>query len=400
MLSQSLEAINENFLKKLCDDRYAESQSLEFKRDLPGSADKDKHELCKDVSALANADGGDILYGVDEAGGVADCIAPIATDSPDSAIRRLSQVLDAGVEPRIQGLKIHHVDIAGGIALVIRVPSSFDGPHCIRTNSNRRFVIRNGTNVVDMSFDQIRSAFDRTATLAEQSRRFISDRRKSIADGQTPVPLMDGAQLALHLVPIAGQAGRRQVDLREVHNRTFTNFFGQDWGGGSRTFNLDGLVIHPGGVGPDGCYGYVHIFRNGAIEGVELGGATREIRPGVSKPIVWSLQMSTFFYSSIKKFLSGVKEWGYSGPALLSASILNAKGYELGIDNAYFQFRRATADRQNLVPSEVWIEDVEAVDLDQTIRPVLDTLWQAFGVERCADFDETTGQFSPRRGYR
>lgn len=397
MLSQSLEAIDESFLEKLCDDRYTESQSLEFKRDLPGNTDKDKHEVCKDVSALANADGGDILYGVSENGGVADCLAPISTDAPDAAILRLSQVLDAGVEPRIQGLKIRHINVAGGIAIVIRVPSSFDGPHCIRANSNRRFVIRNGTGVVDMSFDQIRNAFDRTATLTEQSRRFISSRRQLIADGQTPVPLMNGAQLALHLVPIAGQAGRKQVDLREIHSRTFVNFLGQDWGSGSRTFNLDGLVIHPGGVDPEGCYGYVHIFRNGAIEGVELGGAIREIRPGVSKSIVWSLQMSNFFYGSIKKFLSGVKGWGYSGPALLSASILNAKGYELGVDDAYFQYRRATADRQNLVPSEVWIEDLEVVDIDSTIRPILDTLWQAFGVERCVDFDDETGKFSPRR---
>lgn len=397
MLLQPLETIDEGFLKKLCDDGYAESQTLEFKRDLPGSTDKDKHEICKDVSALANADGGDIVYGVNENGGVADCIAPIITDVPDAAIRRVSQVLDSGVEPRIQGLKIRHIDVVGGIAIVIRVPSSFDGPHCIRTNSNRRFVIRNGAGVVDMSFDQIRNAFDRTATLAEQARRFIAARRQLIADGNTPVPLMSGAQLALHLVPIAGQAGRKVVDLREVHSRTFTDFLGEDWGGGSRTFNLDGLVIHPGGVDPEGCYGYVHIFRNGAIEGVELGGALREVTPGVSKSIVWSLQMSKFFYSSMKTFLLAVRGWGYSGPALLSVSILNAKGYELGIDDAYFRFRRATADRENLVPSEVWIEDLETVDLDSTIRPLLDTLWQAFGVERCADFDEKTGQFSPRR---
>lgn len=397
MLLHSLDRIDEALLQKICQDGCPESSTLEFKRDLPGNSDKDKHEICKDVAALANADGGDLVYGVDEKAGVAAALSPLTTEPADAAIRRITQVLDAGIEPRIQSIKIQHVEIAGGYAVVLRVPSSFDGPHCVRTNSNRRFVMRNGTGVVDMSFDQVRGAFDRTATLAEQARRFISERRKLIAERNTPLPLINGPQLAVHLVPIAGLAGRRTIDLRPIYSQSFTEFLGSDWGGGSRTFNLDGLLIHPGGTGEDGHYGYNHIFRTGALEGVELGGAVREISPGTKKSIVWSLDMSKFFYHSTKHFLEAVKRWGFAGPALLGMSILNVKGYELGIGDMFFRFSRATADRPHLIPADVWVEDVDSVDIDNTIRPFLDTLWQAFSVERCLDFDDKTGAFAPRR---
>ena len=82
--------------------------------------------------------------------------------------------------------------------------------------------MRNDTWVVDMSFDQIRGAFDRTASLAEQARRFIANRRQLIAEGQAALPLISGPQLLIHLVPIAGLAGRRTVDLKPIYEKSYT----------------------------------------------------------------------------------------------------------------------------------------------------------------------------------
>ena len=71
MLLSTLDQITEAALRKLCDDRCPESNSLDFKRELPGNSDKDKQELLKDVCALANADGGDLVYGIEEVAGAA-----------------------------------------------------------------------------------------------------------------------------------------------------------------------------------------------------------------------------------------------------------------------------------------------------------------------------------------
>ena len=394
MLPRSVTAIDENDLRQLCDSECPESQTLDFKRELPGKLDQDKHELCKDVVALANAEGGDLVYGIEEKDGVAGSIVGITTETADVAIRRINQVLDAVIEPRIHGLRMQHIPVSEGYVLMLRVPASYDGPHCIRTNGNnkqqRRFVMRNGTMVSDMSYDQIRAAFDRTATLAEQARRFIANRRELIANGETPVPLKEGPKLVIHLVPISGLAGRMAVDLRTVYHVNYNDFIDDEWGGGTRFFNIDGLVVYPGFGRDKGEEGYNHIFRTGALEGVTLGGESLE-----KQFSLWSLKMSKFYYQSMNMFSEAVKSLELSGPGLLGLSVFNVKGYELVIDRHNRSHKMA--DRQHLVPSEMWIEDIENVDIGSVIRPLLDTLWQAFGIERCLDFDDKTGKFAPRR---
>lgn len=397
MLLQTLDQVSADLLSKLCDDRCPESDTLDFKRDLPGGLDKDKQELLKDVCSLANTDGGDIVYGIEEKAGAASALTPIVGESADAAKRRISQVLDAGLEPRVQGLRLHHVEVAGGYVLVVRVPASFDGPHCVRTNNNRRFVMRNGTSTTDLTFDQLRAAFDRTATLAERARRFIAGRLQLVIDHKSPKPLIAGPLWVVHLVPVAGLTGRQTVDLNTLYSKDFTQFLGDDWGGGSRTFNLDGLVVHPGGRQDESYDAYTHIFRTGAMEGVSLGGKKSQLRPGgPERSIVWSLDMSKFFRNSVDTFMQSAKRWGFAGPAVLSIAVLHVEGYELGIGDVFHRFSQAVSDRPHLVLPEVWIESLDTADLDGAIRPMMDMLWQAFGVERCLDFDVTTGAYSPR----
>jgi predicted HTH transcriptional regulator len=197
LLLQKLEDIDADFLRQLCDDKCPESASLDFKRELPRSSkkeeeDKDKQELLKDVCAFANTDGGDLVYGISDKDGAAEKVMPIVDEAADAAERRLRQVLDAGIEPRIQGIRFQRVEIDTSYVLIVRVPASFDGPHCARRDNLRRFVMRNGTLTSDMTYDQLRAAFDRTATLAEQARRFIDERLRLIKVRETPKLLVEG----------------------------------------------------------------------------------------------------------------------------------------------------------------------------------------------------------------
>lgn len=397
MLLEDVAELNAQYLQRLCGDGCPESQTLDFKRELPGNSDKEKHEFLKDVCSLANADGGDLVYGIQELDGVAESLVPVTSEAADVVKRRLTQVLDAGLEPRVSGIAFHHIEAGDGYALLVRVPASYDGPHCVRSNTNRRFVMRNGTGTTDMTYEQIRSAFDRTATLAERARRFIAARLDLVAQRGTPTPMMPGPVLALHLVPLAGVGERRSVDLREIYAQSFTGFADPDWGGASRHFNFDGLAIHPGRTAGGTYYTYAHVFRTGAIEAVRLGGTTRPLEEGgPERSIVWSLDMSKFFHSSATNCVTAAKRWGYGGPALLGVAILNVQGFELGIGGSSYPFSGVTADRPHLVPPEAWIDNLATVSVDDALRALLDVLWQAFGRERCPDFDVRTGAYSPR----
>lgn len=396
MLPDNLNTVTPEYLQRLCDDACPESGSLDFKRKLPGRGDRDKSELLKDICAFANTDGGDLVYGIDESKGAADSIVPIRQEDEahDDAKRRIMQVLDAGLDPRVPGISIQHVEVNEGYVLLIRVPASYDGPHCFRTNPpNRRFVLRNNTGITDMTYSQIRTAFDRTSTLVQQAQEFVKHRHELISDYKTPVILNKGPVMTLHLVPLAGLAGRRSVDLREVNNTAVTEFQENEFFVGKGKFNFDGLTLSPPDQGK-GAIGYTHVYRDGSLEASLVVG--REIDTSGSGPVrkfVPDRRISQFVRSRSSRFLSKAQEWGFTGPAILNVGILNVEGYEMGVDVGFYDDNAAIADRKQFVPPYSWIENIGTTNVDAAIRPTLDIIWQAFGHDRCNHFDEQTGEY-------
>jgi hypothetical protein len=383
---------NEGLLRELCNQRWPESQTLDFKRSLPGTGDRDKSEFLKDVCAFANASGGDLLYGVVEEGGTAKELSPIAVEAADAAKRRLGQVIDAGLEPRVAGLRMQQVPVSGGYVLAVRVPASFNGPHRYIVNNVGRFVMRNGTHTVELTYEQLRTAFDRTATLGERARRFRMDRLQAITDGDTPKRLPRGPVCVTHLIPIVAMAGTHSVDIQTLYDQ-FMPYIFNDWGGASRATNLDGLVVHPLSI-HDGAYlAYTQIFRSGAFEAVRFGAAM--LAPEERK-IIPSSTVSQFFRHAIRMFLDESLKLGLAGPAIVGVALLSVADYEFGLGQQFFRFNRAEADRDNLIVPASWLNDIGAAqDLDVVARPLLDVMWQAFGVRSCHEYDDQ-GRWKPR----
>ncbi|OYT92967.1 MAG: hypothetical protein CFE43_05500 [Burkholderiales bacterium PBB3] len=390
MLDNNFKAISKQLLERVCSEGWPESQTLDFKALAYGKSDDDKLELAKDVCAFANADGGDLVIGISEKSGSANTILGLTGETADQLQRRIQQTLDAKIEPRINGIRVTTVDVDGGFVLAMRVPASYDGPHCVRdTDSWRRFVIRNGTNTSDMTFDQVRSAFDRTATLTERVRQLIDSRLLIINAGKTWRPMMKGPACVVHVVPLSSMVGRTSVDVSKLHD-DFINFLGDDWGGGSRTLNLDGLIVHPGGDNDDGVYAYNQVFRNGALEFVRFGGLSD------GRKIVPSTDATKFYRDSLKMAFKQAPALGQSGPAIVKCALLNAEGFELGVGGGYHSRRTTLLDRRDIALPDAWVESLESViDVDAIARPMMDVLWQSFDVQRCLEYRED-GVWAPR----
>lgn len=387
-LAPTLQELTEARLSEACANQYAESQTLEFKRALPSKGDRD--EFLKDVCALANADGGDIIYGIEEDKGKAKAVAAITGEAFDAARRRLGQTLDSGLEPRLAGIQFYEVPVSsGGFVMVLRVPKSFVAPHrAIGSDGNRRFVLRNGTHTTDLTYDQLRLAFDRTATLGDRVRRFRLERISTIEAGQTWRPLKGGPLAVLHVIPLSAASGQTAVDIFDLHENRFFDLALPSWGGASRATNLDGLVVHPGST-HGGLFAYVHVFRTGALEATTFAG--RIVTEHQSVP---SLDLATFFRDALRVLSVGAKKLGLAGPGILGAALLNIGGRTLSIGDRYWKTESDKVDRPRLVLPDQWVEAIEAVDeVDSVARPLLDTLWQAFGVERCHYYDRT-GQWA------
>lgn len=388
MLPRPPREVIEATLREVCRERWPESQTLDFKQELPSLDARGRNEFLKDVCAMANTDGGDLVYGIVEHDGAANAPAPIAGQGVDEVQRRLTQIIGGGLEPRVIGVVMHAVPFAGGgFVLVLRVPSSFDAPHRYRLeNHHTRFVFRNGTVNSDMTYDQIRSAFDRAASLAERAREFRLKRCEELAAGGGWRPLAPGPVAAVHLIPLAALSGRTSVDVGSLHDGDYMTFAQTrpSWGHvTTRTLNLDGLVVHPGQEPGAGVLAFSQVFRTGCLESVRNIAHAHE-----GQHIIPSTTLAHFVRNMVQALTRGALQSGFLGPAVLGVSLLRVANVRLGLGDRYRQYIAPTADRRNLLVPETWLGALDGLtDVDPIVRPVLDILWQCFDEPRCLEFD-------------
>jgi predicted HTH transcriptional regulator len=147
-----LEQVDERHLQSLIDNAVREGRDLEYKREIISGNDESRRELLKGVVALANAAGGDLIFGMAEQQGEAASLHGIITTPGDNEIRRLSEIIQSSVEPRLIGVRMHPVNLSGGgYALVVRVPQSWQPPHRTNFKCWTKYFARNSAGAYELT---------------------------------------------------------------------------------------------------------------------------------------------------------------------------------------------------------------------------------------------------------
>jgi len=142
-----------------------ENIHLEFKS--AGSldnTDKKKNEITKDVAAFANADGGILIYGIEEQGHIADRLSYI--DGTVYTKEWLENIITGGIYRNISDLTIFPVRFDGLLTqtiFIIDIPISYDAPHM---NKEKRFYKRNNFQVLQMEEYEIRDLYNRKSKVS------------------------------------------------------------------------------------------------------------------------------------------------------------------------------------------------------------------------------------------
>ncbi len=171
-----LNEVGHGDLQTLIQEEVRERQTLEFKRDSYGRNDDGTREMLRDISAMANAYGGDILLGVETVGdGVASAIVGIP-DGKREAQRITSSCL-SNIEERISGLAAWPVPISNGNhAIVIRMPQSLRAPHMVTFKGLNQFWVRHDRQKSPMSVHEVREACLRVEMLTTRITEFLEKR--------------------------------------------------------------------------------------------------------------------------------------------------------------------------------------------------------------------------------
>ena len=127
-------------VQQYIDDGVEESLNLDYKA--AGALtrkDKDKKEVTKDVSAMANSDGGIIVYGVPENGHLPGALDPVSRR--EFSKEWLEHVI-GNIRPRIDGLIVHPVtigDSSSDVVYVVDIPKSYTAHQALDKRYYRRY---------------------------------------------------------------------------------------------------------------------------------------------------------------------------------------------------------------------------------------------------------------------
>ena len=260
------ESVNEQDLQELVEAQVPEGPRLDFKEEQYGKADADKRELLKDVSALANTQGGHLVIGVKEKRGIATELVGVSDIDPDAEILRIEQIIRSGLDPPISGIRTKAIGLATGKnVILVRVPGSFNPPHRVIAQRSNRFFVRHSAGVYEPGIEELRRLFTQTTSALQDARRFRDERLKLIGHGHAPRPLSGKGRFVLHIFPAAASSGSMHLDVEDIFNQG-DSFRPIGSMGRTAGFNFDGFINYRGDN-----RGYTQIFRNGALEAVEEG---------------------------------------------------------------------------------------------------------------------------------
>jgi len=381
-----LEYIGKESLQALVNDQTVEHRSLEFKSYLfPNGKiepSKVKEELAKDITAMANAEGGVIILGIREIDNVAAELIGIGCSMAafDEIQQALQSFLLARVRPRLYGIAMAPIILDNdNISIVISIPRSFARPHAVNDGNKDYFFIRHGNIVQSMSVDELRRQFLLSSSLKTEIKLFRQDRIGMVINHETVGPLLAGPKLIIHMIPAWSFEDSNFVNVRQFQEEAQSNLTnpisrGSSWGS---CYNADGYCEKHETKSNEVDY-YFQIFRNGIIEIVDSCMLLR-LSTSCEYDYRWSYAEAEIFrkLQSNEKLLTSLC---VPRPWYIFISLLNMKGFRA---NTYGESRPLDRDIIH-ADSCLWEDDIQ--NLDHIIRPAFDSLANCFGRASSANF--------------
>lgn len=153
---------NQERLQSYIDSQIEESLVLDYKHakalDKGEENAKRRDDISKDVSAMANSEGGVIIYGIEEVGHLPVRITWL--DRTKITREALEQLIAGSIRPRVSDLKIHTIisrDNSNLGAYVVEIPKS----HTAHQALDYRYYKRHNFNAEPMADSEVRIALSR-----------------------------------------------------------------------------------------------------------------------------------------------------------------------------------------------------------------------------------------------
>jgi hypothetical protein len=190
-----------------------------------------------------------------------------------------------------------------------------------------RFWTRASAGKFELDVGQIRAAFIASEGLTGRIRSFRTERLGRIVADETPVALLDGPRLVVHLVPLSAT----EPFAADIHVFRRESLGISALGGpvGHHRFNFDGFLGYQTSSQNDKSEAYVQVFRDGSLEGVS---ADPYLLSGPGRA-AWipSTVFERALVTTLPHWLDLQHRMLVEPPVILMVSLLKVKGYTLAV---------------------------------------------------------------------
>jgi len=381
-----LKDIQETDLCNLVENRVGESRTIDYKQCLKVETPEQNKEFLRDVTAFANASGGDLVYGVEEGPrGLPKELCGTHIGNEDELKQKLENLIRTGVQPRLTGYDMRAIAIGNGKWVwIVRVARSWAGPHMVTIGKEWRFFTRNSSGRHPMDAAELRVGFALSEILTERMRRFRAERLEVILSNDAPVQLVSKPLMVLHIVPFQAFDPATRVD----RSRCWELFQGRDRGLFKTEFtpcrpygdSFEGFFTYGESMEPDRAACYLLVFREGMIEAVNAHIVD-------SNDSVWCRQRERDLVRSVPNYLKLLQSLGLTPPLALMLTLKGLRGRRIACRESAVTTPHVNSFRRDeLLLREIIVDSFECVP-DKVFKPAFDAVWQAAGWRGSMNYD-------------
>jgi len=380
MINKKIGQISLQDINDLIDNQVSEGRTIDYKRELSLSTPDQKKEILYDISSFANANGGDIVFGVEEGDGEKDGIPIKIIGIEIPSIDKLTQQLDS-IDPRLPLVSYQFIYTQDNkYVLIIRINRSWNKPHQVIHSHTDKFYTRSNNGKYPMDVNEIRNQFISSDSLKQKITRFRNDRISSIIANQGSVPLTAHGKIILHIAPLISFESGYNIDLTKLISEIDLLKPAESTVYPVH-YNFEGLISYDFGRSGQNTT-YLQVFRNGIIESVD----GFLINPGEqNKKILYIDEIEKHILDLVSRIPAIHRLVDIVPPCILSLTITDVKDFYLGENHPKFTFNNRQINSDHLVFNDLLIEDWNSKH-DLIVKPWFDNLWNIFGIPESPNY--------------
>lgn len=372
-------------IKRLVENQIQESSSLDYKKELAISKDKDKKEFLFDVSAMYNTDGGCLVFGIEEEKdqnnqntGKPKEITGIEIQNSDKLIQQIEDIVKNCTEPSINQLIINELEIEGQTVLILGIPKGLGLPSMVTYNQTNKFYKRRNSGKYAVDVYELNNMFMQNQVLKEKASDFRKKRIKTVLNQESLPNLVVDNSFFVHIIPFSF-LDNHIVDFSKAEKDNILDMRPIGTTGWDKMYNIDGYATFTTSSDRQQISSYNQIFRNGIYEAYtsELFFEDRNGNIAFN-----GMAMIKETLRTISEGLKVLNHMQFEPPFLVSFSFHNVLGKLLYNDTSFY----SRPFKQNEIIFPLILIPTYESDIYNLIKPNFDILWQSFGFAKSIEF--------------